>query len=101
MTMAIADPRTADNCANRTCNDRAGCAADRRTGYRSFSTARRICRDGQGGECRECGGDDKFAHVSSTVRFAEERANTGKVHPVKNLFRLTSRNAARSNCEFE
>jgi hypothetical protein len=39
--------------------------------------------------------------VSSKVRLEGKRANTRKVHAVKKLFRLTSRNAQRSNCDFE
>jgi hypothetical protein len=53
---------SADDCTDRSGHYRAGGAADYGAGRRSFLTARRVRGDGEGGERRKCGGDEKFSH---------------------------------------
>ena len=70
VTMAVAEARTAnhgarcsaDNCADRPSDHRTRGAADCSAGYCSFSATCRVCGNGQGGDCRKCGDDEKFAH---------------------------------------
>jgi hypothetical protein len=70
VTMAVTDPRAADHGTSRAADNRsdwagdnrAGGSTDRRTGYRSFSTVGRVRGKGQGGECRDTRGQQKFAH---------------------------------------
>jgi hypothetical protein len=107
VTVTMADARPADygagraacNRADRTGDHRAGCSADCGAGYGSFSAACCIGRSGQGSERRETCGDKKFAHRILRSSIAGKRVNARKVHLVNELFRLTGRNAHRSNCD--